>query len=266
MSHSPFLHQRTAQRIVQRYDPDLLVVALDATDIGDDFKYARRLDRSGTGTFDGTHTSKLLGKDPLFIRGSAIVERLYLPLMLFRSAILHPIFVSQELLDSEVSGLVVDGVQQKNRFFHFRHPIELTEPFFSKTMDHVEKTAEHVRNREAQFLLLLLPRFQHWDPSACPDNWESEKYSVPEPYQGEYLRYFEAETTRRGLPVLNLLPAFEAANEGHLVFPDDPHWTPAGHQVVAAALARFLQGPGEGLLPDPLHSGEGVGPLPGGAR
>jgi hypothetical protein len=45
----------------------------------------------------------------------------------------------------------------------------------------------------------------------------------------------------QGMPVLDLLPSFDATSEpAALYFRLDQHWTPAGHELAAAHIARFL--------------------------
>ena len=51
-----------------------------------------------------------------------------------------------------------------------------------------------------------------------------------------------------GLPLLDLLPAFRAApHPGRMFFERTVHLTPAGHEVAAEAIARFLED--QGLVP-----------------
>ncbi|HEX6738049.1 MAG TPA: GDSL-type esterase/lipase family protein [Vicinamibacteria bacterium] len=50
-----------------------------------------------------------------------------------------------------------------------------------------------------------------------------------------------ALAAREGVPFLDMTPAFRAAAAAPLYFRFDMHWTPAGHQVAAAALGEFLE-------------------------
>ena len=91
----------------------------------------------------------------------------------------------------------------------------------------------------ARFLFVLAPRYHHWNTTECPHNWERVEYSNDEPYQFAFLDYFAREAAA-DMPVLELLPAFKAANRAKLVFADDPHWNEHGNAFVAGLLARRI--------------------------
>jgi len=63
----------------------------------------------------------------------------------------------------------------------------------------------------------------------------------------EYLGYQQrvsAYCRSKGIPYLDLLPAFRAANPSGrrwLYLPRDQHWTVAGHALAAGEIARYLQ-------------------------
>ncbi len=67
------------------------------------------------------------------------------------------------------------------------------------------------------------------------------------------LRRVEAICAAAGVPVINTLPAMQAASDPNrpntLFYADDPHWTPEGNRVVADEVARQLEQ--RGLLPAP---------------
>ncbi len=55
----------------------------------------------------------------------------------------------------------------------------------------IEALAARVRRDGGQPLLVVPPRFQHWNVKECPNNWEGEQYSLDEPYKNEMFRFFE---------------------------------------------------------------------------
>jgi hypothetical protein len=113
-------------------------------------------------------------------------------------------------------------------------------PFFERTLGYVEALAASVQRSGAEFVLVVAPRFHHWSANECPDNWESDKYALDEPYEYEYFRFFEQQRAAASFEIFNLLPAFQATSEFPLVFRDDPHWNEAGHGFVARTLAERL--------------------------
>ena len=73
-----------------------------------------------------------------------------------------------------------------------------------------------------EFLLIVTPRFHHWNTAECPENAEADHYALDEPYQYEYFRFFEEEQTEAGFEIVSLLPAFQKTDRYPLVLRDDP--------------------------------------------
>jgi hypothetical protein len=132
---------------------------------------------------------------------------------------------------------MIDGTVERNRYFIYRHPLQITRPFFDSTMRHIDAVADQASRLGAPFALFVTPRFQHWNPKECPDNWESSQYRLDEPYQYEYFRYFDGMT--RQYSIVDLLPDFKATDRYPLVFRNDPHWN-AGHAFVAEVVTKHL--------------------------
>jgi hypothetical protein len=131
-------------------------------------------------------------------------------------------------------------VRETNQYFLYRHPLEVTRPWFERTLRNVVALERAVDAAGARFAAVVIPRFQHWNPEECPDNWEKASYALNEPYQLEYFRFFDEARARVGFPILSLLDAFRSTDEFPLVLRDDPHWNEAGHAFVARTLAEML--------------------------
>jgi lysophospholipase L1-like esterase len=256
IGYSPRLEEALLHELLPRYRPTLVILLLDATDVGDDDIY-ERLSRGAGASFDPQGETRLrywgavhqLLEPSLSAAGKALAY----PWSLAGQALgLGP--PSEEFnyyaLPIEVEG----GLD--NRFFIYRHPPSATRPFFEATLRHIRQIQRRAQEGGAAFLLAVAPRYHHWSQRECPQNWE-RAYGTDEPYQFEYLRFFEAA---RGpdLPVLNLLPAFQATDEFPLVFPNDPHWNERGHAFVARTLADHLVQSGM-LTPSPSRSAR-IGP------
>ncbi len=127
----------------------------------------------------------------------------------------------------------VEGTAETNNFFIYRHPLAATAPYFEAMLKNIAAIAARVHQDGGKFLLVVPPRFQHWNVKECPKNWEAGQYRLDEPYQNEMFRFFEEKRGVVDFPILNLLPAFQATQEFPLVFKDDPHWNSAGHRFVA---------------------------------
>lgn len=251
ISYSPLLERSLFRRAVRPYAPTLTVLLLDVNDIGDDLQYEReaRPGEDGLPLFDVPERPP----GPSWCERSALCRlagplrwRLGLPFEILGS-FLPPRPGDYDYYRFEIE---ISGVEETNRFFILRHPLAVTRPHFERTLGHVRGIAAEARASGSAFLLVVAPRYFHWNDRECPDNWEvrqHRRYRVDEPYETEYFRFFEEVRDEAGFPILSLLPAFERAGDGPFVFADDPHWNEAGHRLVGRALAEHLVA--QGLVP-----------------
>jgi lysophospholipase L1-like esterase len=250
IGYSPLLEKLQFADLAERYRPTLVLLLLDATDIGDDDAYGRLARQGPSGTRFDTE-----GETRLVYRG-AVHEVLRPVLRWARELLAYPWALAGEALglrqDANSAGfnyyvlpMEVEG-QLDNRFFHYRHPPEVTRPFFEATLRHVREIAGRARAGQARFALVVSPRYHHWSRREAPQNWEQGTYGTDEPFQHEYLRFFGGQGPELGFPALDLLPAFQATGRFPLVFPNDPHWNAQGHAFVAETVADYLVR--EGLL------------------
>jgi hypothetical protein len=240
--YSPFLSKLLFAQRVAEYQPTVVLLVLDATDIGDDYTYMKRAENStGMTSFpfaDGT---------PPKYRG-ALRELIRPYERRLRAWFVYPLQVARawggQLSSANRSGdyynfeIEIGGVGEKNRFFIYRHSLDVTRHLFDATMRNIDEIAHLAARTGAKFALAITPRFHHWNVKECPHNWERAEYRLDEPYQFEYFRYFDE--ARRGYPIINLLPDFQATDMYPLVFTDDPHWNNNGHAFVAETLAEHL--------------------------
>jgi hypothetical protein len=236
ISSSPLLAERLFAERLRRYRPTLVVLTLDATDFGDDYRYAQQaIVEDGLVRFD-------LHEPPRRYHGP-LLQLAWRASGWLRHAIAYPFEVLGGRVGEEDDyyrfELDLGGVTERNRFFIYRHPPELTEPFFRATVEYVDRLASSVRQVGGEFLLVISPRFHHWSARECPENMEAG-YALDEPYESAYLDFFDTQCNRLDYPLLNLLPHFRAARQFPLVFRDDPHWNEAGHAFVANVLAEHL--------------------------
>jgi SGNH hydrolase-like domain, acetyltransferase AlgX len=243
VSYSPFVERLLFDDLVVAYRPTAVLLLLDATDIGDDDRYAAAArEKDGRTYFPRESAPPIIADAPTLLEHLAIYERLYPRSLLFTRWLLHPIDAVKVRDDRREIGLHVPG-----RFFIFKRPLDETRPFFEATLRNVAAVAAAAKAIGASFALVVPPRYQHWNAKECPDNWEASEYAPVEPYQGEYLRFFDEAKDRAGFPILTLLPEFQAASkDGPLVFTTDPHWNERGAELVAETLARYVIA--EGLL------------------
>jgi lysophospholipase L1-like esterase len=235
VGYSPFLEKLVFRRLVASLRPELVFLVLDATDFADDYNYA--------------HVARYEGGEPSFAAGDvalpeglspwsrlAIYERAYFAGYRASDLILHPLSGG---VTTRGHAILPPGAA--SAFFVFQRPPEETRPYFEATLRNVVEVAGDARRAGARFVLVVPPRYQLWDPSVCPHNWEARSYGPDDPYTGEYLRFFDEARARVDFDVVSLLPAFRASPDPRLVFDDDPHWNEKGNLLVARALADYVE-------------------------
>jgi len=240
ISYSPFLYRQLYHSVFSKYRPTAVMLVLDASDIGDDVKYARE----NTGTPDSLHFD--LPDETLGHRYLA-VYRIAEPLLKLIGRNLaypyntwfRPHIASYDYYDFT---LTVGGTAEKNRYFIYRHPLKDTRPYFDATLATINAIAAEVRRDGAHFVLVVAPRYHQWSDRECPGNWEVRQwqYTGHEPYVDTYTNYFAAAADTLDYDVYSLLPAFRSTRRFPLVFATDPHWNDAGHAFVAGLLDDYL--------------------------
>ena len=145
-----------------------------------------------------------------------------------------------ELLPAKLPILLIRFENLPNRRYIFRYPLEKTEKYFKNTLDNIKSIATSANTIGANFVLVIVPRFQHWNPDECPKNAEADKYSLNEPFQFEYFKFFEARKGKVDFDIYNLLPAFKNTKEFPLILENDPHWNENGHAFVAKTMVDYL--------------------------
>lgn len=262
VSYSPFLEKLMYEKELAAWQPQVVLLMIDATDIADDIQYQKqaRPGPDGQVFFPQKGFLKLLAAGPSWSDHCALFQRFYLPFSFLKGFLFHPVVMSTEIIGPSAIRIEVDGQQEKNNFFIYRHPLSATGPYFESMLANIQAIADRVHRDGGQFLLVVPPRFQHWNVKECPNNWEGGQYTLDEPYKNEMFRFFEEKRGAVDFPILNLLPAFQATQEFPLVFEDDPHWNSAGHRFVAdqidAELARLGWLPGPSALAAPAQAGQ----------
>jgi len=249
VSFSPFLERLLFERVVRHYQPQLVLLVLDPTDIGDDYRYAREARHENGQTFFPRAEGEC-GQSKESNYYGAVIEMLKPALAPLRNPLLYPLQVIGPRIGMPIGKdcnydyydfeLEMGGTVETNRYFHYRHPLEVTRDYFDATLEQIVATARAAEASGARFALVVSPRFHHWNPEESPGNWEALDYALDEPHQFEYFRYFEGKRGELDFPVFDLLPAFQATEEAPLVFRDDPHWNRAGHRFAARTIASQL--------------------------
>ncbi len=246
ISYSPLLEGILYRDLLGAYKATLTILVLDATDIGDDYGYAQQMVRdpvTGDVSFDveeQTIQASIWDHIALSRVALSVMRALLLPVTTARELLFEPQQQAPKRPDYYNFTIRVGNEIETSRFFIFTHPLEETEPYFRDTLGHIQEVAEDAAKSDSDFFVVITPRFQHWSARESPDNWEKTEYELDEPYEYEFLRFFENVEDSLDFDLVHLLPVFEQAEEFPLVFQADPHWNPTGHELVGKTLARIV--------------------------
>jgi hypothetical protein len=244
-SYSPLLERSLLAGTLRQYQPTLVVLLVDVSDIGDDLQYLSEARVSGgrmsfdprvkpSSAYRGALFELVQRLSPSLSQGSMPVRLLTYPFRVARRG--QP----RKDYDYYKFSVTVGQTLETNRFFVYRHPLEETRMYFSRTLENINAIADEAERMHARFLLVINPRYHHWNVRESPENWERGDYALDEPYQYEYFRFFEEARSQVRYPVFSLLPAFQGSREFPLVFREDPHWNERGNAFAARVLVNQL--------------------------
>lgn len=210
VSSSPLLDLRRLRDVGEKYHPALVVLCFDMTDFSDDLRYGNML--QGRGMY-------------------VLYDKLPITLKAFH-ALAPDTFL--RVLPWSV------GDMPGERFFASQHPLEATRKWMEPSFEHIQQIDAWCRERNAAFVLVVLPRCYQYDAREAPRSSERGEYATLGPYSLEPFRFFEEHKTSARFPIVSLLRDFQARTAFPTCFEEDPHWNAAGHEVAARALVREL--------------------------
>ena len=210
-SSSPLLSLRLLKDIGKKYNPDVVILAIDMTDFHDDIKYFRLLERRG----------------------------------IYRALDFIPITILALRKVISIMGLdslyeVIFGFPRR-RFFITDKPLSETRPYLSYIRENIEKINEYSKKElEAKFILLVFPRGYQYSEKESPNNWEKSEYQILGPYAHEPFKYFkQLEDENVDYPIYSLLADFQDSTTFPTSFDDDPHWNETGNRIAVEAIYKY---------------------------
>jgi lysophospholipase L1-like esterase len=231
-SYSPILSYLQLKTDLIALHPDVVMLNLDNSDLAQETVYRR------TAVF-GADSEPLAvptdGEESLYERSRSWIERH----MFITRLIL--VYVNRAFDHSELTVREVVNELVRDHVAHtMEGDIDRTAQW-TNLFDSLRRIDALTTSAGADFLLATYP----WAQQVSDDEWVPGR----QPYvrEGERPSNVTASTIRRmaaasGFDVVETLPAFlEYHGSDKLYFDYDPHWTPAGHRVMAAALTAYLK-------------------------
>ena len=230
-SYAPILSYIQFERELARFKPDLVVLNFDNSDLIQEAAYRQQAVRNSDGTIIAVPQVWQKSLYERFL--SWATRRLY-----FTRVIL--VYVNRAMNHSEIS---VRRVVNEFGREHFAHTLEGDIDRTAQWKDVFESIGRIKRRADsiqANFLLTTYP----WAHQANDTDWIPGRFTFMK--EGEHTSNLTQQTIRQrsaalGIDLFEALPEFQSYHGTEpLYFDYDPHWTPAGHRVMAAGLGRFI--------------------------
>jgi len=262
-SYSPVLEYLLLRHRALAWDPDLVILNYDMSDVQNDYLYSRGLRRDAQGRIVGAGERSLkayLKSARLFLsRNLASFRWLRHWYKAFASRARPP-----SADENNTPRPIVKGDIFADSFGHTRDEIDPDwSPYFAVSGEYIRRIAKLLEERGTPFVLTVYPtghlvNEREWGEGRRRDGFEARTY------RSRVFDYLEALARDENIAFLNMLPGFQAAaaEEFPLYLPYDGHWNARGHQVAAALLEQFLKE--HNLVPPPVGSASTVGPTPSG--
>lgn len=208
ISSSPLLSLRLLKDIGHKYNPDVVMLAVDMTDFNDDIKYQKLLERKGIYSVVDYVPVTFMGVRKMISKVPALYNRIF--------------------------------GEPATRFFMTKAPLEETRPYFAYLQSNLDALEDYVVNQlDAKFVVFVFPRGYQYSAAESPNNWEQAEYEILGPYAHEPFRYFEEIAPTVDYPIFSLLSDFQETEVFPTALDNDPHWTQAGNRVAADAVYRY---------------------------
>jgi len=242
-SYSPLLEYLFLIRKGLALNPDLVILNYDISDVQDDTKY------SGIAEFDSTghpirvppvevqyyfqEIKKGFRSRIPFLQNSAlyqfVMERYY-QVVRKRDA---PLFYEQ--------AKIIAGNIDYDRDLPMRENAGDWKKYFENSAHYLKMIQELLKSKNISFVITAYPygtlvSEKEWAIGRKLRGFDEKIYST------KLFDYLEEFCRSERIPFLNMTPDFLNSKEFPLFYSYDGHFTPAGHEVAAQSLKKFLEG------------------------
>jgi hypothetical protein len=230
-SYAPILSLLQFKRDLAPLDPDLVILNLDLSDLIQEAAYRGQAVRGPNGEVVAVPQ---LAQESLYERFLSWTTRH----LFFTRVVL--VYVNRAF---DHGTITVRRVVNEAGREHFAHTLEgdvdRTEQW-RDIFESIGRIRAHADSLGMEFLLTTYP----WAHQLGDSGWVPGRFAYMQP--GERTTDLSAQTIRElsaagGIQLLETFPVFRAYEGSEvLYFAYDPHWTPAGHEVMARALEQRL--------------------------
>jgi hypothetical protein len=259
-SYSPILEYLFLVNKGLALHPDLVILNYDPSDVQDDYKYSQIAEFDGEG-----HPTKVHPIDvQWYFKELRKGYQSSIP-YLDRSALYQFVMERYYQLKGERNAprfyeeaKIISGNIEYDRDFTMRENVGDWKPYFVNSACYLTMIADLLKSKNIRFAIASYPygnlvSDKEWSMGRRLRGFDNKVYST------KLFDYLADFTRSENIPFLNMTPDFLASKNFPLYYSFDGHFTPAGHEVAAEALLKFVE---EKSLVPHLVGTTGLSPLP----
>lgn len=210
---SPILQLRLLEDIGKKYQPDLVILALDMSDYRDDYFYRHIL--QGDGVYGWAQRYPRLT------------------------------FIYKQIL-TELDGLTgwhkqVWGYSARPGYFVAIQPLENNRHLFDEVYDSLNRIYRYCEEElKVPLVVFIPPRHWQYTDKESLETWEKGSFVALGPYALENYKYFGEKRPDTPYPLISLLEDFKTSNVFPTTFEKDSHWNKHGAHLAADLIFSHL--------------------------
>jgi len=210
---SPILSLRLLQDLGEKYQPDLVILAVDMSDYRDDYFYRHMLEGDGIFHYINNYP---------------------------RSTYLLKQFLGWV---DPYTGWHKDvfGYTGHGGYFTAREPMEENLGLYDELYDSLMQLYDYTENTlEVPLVVFIPPRHWQYTDKESPETWENGSFDAMGPYVLENYRYFDSKRSDTPFAIISLLEDFQQSDDYPTTFRKDSHWNKKGAKLAADSIFKHL--------------------------
>jgi len=244
-SYSPLLYWQLYEHRVRTYKPDMIIVAIDNSDIQDDYFYEQDAVFDSKGEvikFNDTHYAFFLGQSR--VDGSPVQRKEELSRQM---ATFGGRFRGRLLSHSHLAVLVRDVWQKKqirfgdiktDRYGHLRPGVNW-EPHWKRSEKYLTKLFEAARRDHVDMFLLYYPYGMQINGTEWPGR-VTQGFKMGQVYDTPLRTWLATFALHYDLGLLDAVGWFQQNSQERFCYDHDPHFLPNGHMLIANILSGII--------------------------
>jgi hypothetical protein len=245
VSYSPLLYWQQYTHRISRFHPDLFIIAMDNSDIQDDFYYEQDAIFDSQGELQGfkdVHYSFFLGQ----VRDIGTPEERVITLKK-KMASPWQSFLGWCTSHLQMGVYIRDYFERQgfkkgdiftDRFGHNREGVDWS-IHWQRTAKYLDKTVQAAKKDGVPVLILFYPYPHQVNGTDWPYR-VSMGYELGKVYDTPMRQWLADFAKKEGVDYLDAFDEFRKSGIHNFSFHDDPHYLPNGHELLAKILFQYL--------------------------